>query len=43
MEENQNGRSYNVSDTVIADAVKRNAMVGELDPAEVSKLVVNYL
>ncbi|KAL0250714.1 hypothetical protein I308_102897 [Cryptococcus tetragattii IND107] len=34
MEENQNGRSYNVSDTVIADAVKRNAMVGELDPAE---------
>ncbi|WVN88097.1 uncharacterized protein L203_103297 [Cryptococcus depauperatus CBS 7841] len=34
LEENQNGRSYNVSDSVIADAVKRNAMVGELDPAE---------
>ncbi|RSH81568.1 hypothetical protein EHS25_006190 [Saitozyma podzolica] len=31
LEENQNGRTYAVSDTVIADAAGRNAMLGELD------------
>ncbi|WVQ82167.1 hypothetical protein IAT38_004295 [Cryptococcus sp. DSM 104549] len=34
LEENQNGRSYNVSDTVLTDAVNRTAMVGEVDPME---------
>lgn len=34
MEENQNGRSYAVSDTVVADAVGRNQLLGELDKAQ---------
>lgn len=34
MEENQNGRSYVVSDTVIADAASRNQLLGELDQAQ---------
>ena len=31
LEENQNGRSYAVSDTVLADAASRNQLLGELD------------
>jgi pre-mRNA-processing factor 6 len=31
LEENQNGRSYAVSDTVLADAASRNVVLGELD------------
>ncbi|WVF71630.1 hypothetical protein IAT40_006438 [Kwoniella sp. CBS 6097] len=34
LEENQNGRLYAVSDTVIADAANRNIMLGELDKAQ---------
>ncbi|WVQ77204.1 hypothetical protein IAR50_006887 [Cryptococcus sp. DSM 104548] len=31
LEENQNGKSYNVSDTVITDAIKKNQTIGEVD------------
>ncbi|WWD17460.1 hypothetical protein CI109_101901 [Kwoniella shandongensis] len=34
MEENQNGRSYAVSDTVLADVAGRNTLLGELDKAQ---------
>lgn len=34
MEENQNGRSYAVSDTVLAGAAAKNQLVGELDAAQ---------
>lgn len=34
LEENQNGRTYAVSDTVLADAANRNAMLGELDKVQ---------
>lgn len=34
LEENQNGRSYAVSDTVLADVAGRNVMLGELDKAQ---------
>ncbi|WVQ99257.1 hypothetical protein IAU59_006389 [Kwoniella sp. CBS 9459] len=34
LEENQNGRLYAVSDTVIADAANRNVLLGELDKAQ---------
>ncbi len=34
LEENQNGRSYAVSDTVLADAASRNQLLGELDAAQ---------
>lgn len=34
MEENQNGRSYAVSDTVLAGAAAKNQLVGELDLAQ---------
>ncbi|ORY32595.1 PRP1 splicing factor, N-terminal-domain-containing protein [Naematelia encephala] len=34
LEENQNGRSYAVSDTVLADAASRNVILGELDAAQ---------
>ena len=34
LEENQNGRSYAVSDTVLADAANRNQLLGELDAAQ---------
>ncbi|WRT66209.1 uncharacterized protein IL334_003162 [Kwoniella shivajii] len=34
LEENQNGRSYAVSDTVVADIANRNILLGELDKAQ---------
>ncbi|CAD6586897.1 MAG: hypothetical protein TREMPRED_004583 [Tremellales sp. Tagirdzhanova-0007] len=34
LEENQSGRSYAVSDTVLADAANRNQLLGELDAAQ---------
>ncbi|EIW70840.1 hypothetical protein TREMEDRAFT_61351 [Tremella mesenterica DSM 1558] len=34
LEENQNGKSYAVSDTVLADAAARNVVLGELDPMQ---------
>lgn len=34
LEENQNGRSYAVSDTVLADAAGRNVLLSELDAAQ---------
>ena len=34
LEENQNGRSYAVSDTVLADAASRNVVLGEIDPQQ---------
>ena len=34
LEENQNGRSYAVSDTVLADVAGRNQLLGELDKAQ---------
>lgn len=34
LEENQNGRSYAVSDTVLADAASRIQLLGELDAAQ---------
>jgi pre-mRNA-processing factor 6 len=34
LEENQNGKSYAVSDTVMADAAGRNQLLGELDAAQ---------
>jgi len=34
LEENQNGRSYAVSDTVLADVANRNQLLGELDAAQ---------
>ena len=34
LEENQNGRSYAVSDSVLADVSGRNQLLGELDQAQ---------